>query len=75
MQEQEAEPGLGDGVVVEAFFEGFLNAATDFWWFWLPFGAFIVLAKVVSDWSKRVEARANVERRAKERAKARSRAR
>jgi hypothetical protein len=48
---------LGDGVVVRALFEGVSDALVGWWWFWLLFAAFLIVAKVVTDWSKRVEAR------------------
>jgi hypothetical protein len=43
------DEGLGDGVVVKTIGEGLWNAASDWWWVWLLFAAFIVVAKIVTD--------------------------
>jgi hypothetical protein len=55
--------GLGDGIVVRTILEGIGQALIDWWWFWLLFAAFLIGAKLVTDWSRRVEARSRGRRR------------
>lgn len=67
MQEP-AEDGLGDGIVVRTIAEALFTAAVDYWWLWLLFLVLIVAAARFSTWSRRLDARARAEQRARERA-------
>ena len=57
------DPQLGDGIIVRAILEGMGQALVEYWYVWLAMTALLITAKIITDWSKRVEARAKARRR------------